>query len=188
MSECSVVEIPGRRHKRVSAQSLNYSFFVFNMAENGLFWGVLSSDKKKAKRGILFIFSQNVLDRHKFSKLIKTVSLKLGTTSRGPPAKTSALRKNGHHSGLVLYLSDRTQIVCVDGTCSDPQPVQSGVPQGSILGPLLFILYINDLPSCLQFSEVLMYADDTVIYFSGNSIPDIEMKLSLDLTNESDLS
>ena len=83
------------------------------------------------------------------------------------------------------YLSDRNQIVCVDGICSDPQPVQSGVPQGSIFGPLLFILYISDLPSCLQFSEILLYADDIVIYFSGNSICGIDMKLSLDLTNVS---
>ena len=74
----------------------------------------------------------------------------------------------------------------MDGICSEPEPVQSGArAQGSILGPLLFILYITDLPSCLQFSEILRYADDTVIYFSGNSISHIEMKLSLDLTNVS---
>ena len=83
------------------------------------------------------------------------------------------------------YLSESNQMVCVDGICSNPQPIQSGGPQGSILGPLLFILYINDLPSCPQFSEILMYADDTVIYFSGNPISDIEMKLSLDLTKVS---
>ena len=63
-----MAEIPGRRHKLVSP-----SFFVFNMAENGLFWGILSSDKNKTKHGIRFIFSQNVLDMHKVSKFIKTV-------------------------------------------------------------------------------------------------------------------
>lgn len=75
--------------------------------------------------------------------------------------------------------------MCVDGTCSDFQPVLTGVPQGSILGPLLFMLYINDLPSCLQFSQILIYADDTVIYFSCNPMSEIEMKLSLDLANVS---
>ena len=71
------------------------------------------------------------------------------------------------------YLSNRNQVVCVDGTYSDPQPVLTGVPQGSILSLLLFIFYINDLPCCLQFSQILMYDDVTVIYFSGNSISEI---------------
>ena len=68
-----MAEIPGRRHKLVSAQSLNCSFFVSNMAENCLFAGILSSDKNKTKHGIRFISSQNVLDMHTVSKFIKTV-------------------------------------------------------------------------------------------------------------------
>ena len=61
------------------------------------------------------------------------------------------------------YLSDRRQCVRVEGQTSGWLPVCSGVPQGSILGPLLFIIYINDLPSYVSFSSTLLFADDTKV-------------------------
>ena len=69
---------------------------------------------------------------------------------------------------MESYLVNRMQSVFTGGVSSSPQPVVSGVPQGSILGPILISLYVTDLPDCLQNSEVLMYADDTVIYYSAS--------------------
>ena len=70
---------------------------------------------------------------------------------------------------IASYLSNRTQIVIIDGVKSDPRDISCGVPQGSILGPLLFILYINDLPNCLKNSKPFIYADDLhrMILFSS---------------------
>ena len=62
-------------------------------------------------------------------------------------------------------------------------PVLTGVPQGGILGPVLFTLHINYLPSCIQFSNIMMYADDTMIFLSSTSTSDFELKLNLDLAN-----
>ena len=68
-------------------------------------------------------------------------------------------------------------------TSSDIQTVISGVPQGSILGPLLFLIYINDLPLKLEYSGIDMYADDTTVYDSHYSPQYIEQRLQTDLNN-----
>ena len=79
------------------------------------------------------------------------------------------------------YLSNRQQVVIYDNYRSDNYPVSYGVPQGSILGPLLFLIYIDDLSKVLKHSDVIMYADDTVLYFSHEDIKNIEAALSEDM-------
>ena len=61
------------------------------------------------------------------------------------------------------FLSDRSQRVVVEGEQSDPAPVTSGVPQGSVLGPILFLVFINDLPKAIN-SSCRLFADDTIVY------------------------
>ena len=72
-------------------------------------------------------------------------------------------------SWFASYLSDRDQCVKINAEQSTPQRSRMGIPQGSILGPLLFSLYINDLPSCCKDTTCQMYADDTIIYVSAVS-------------------
>ena len=62
------------------------------------------------------------------------------------------------------YLQDRYQCTVVNGVASTMQKVDCGIPQGSNLGPLLFLLYINDLTKCIKKCKVSLYADDTCIY------------------------
>ena len=59
------------------------------------------------------------------------------------------------------YLSNRYQHVCINNSKSSTLPVVSGVPQGSLLGPLLFLVYINDLSSSLNHTSSFLFADDT---------------------------
>ena len=64
---------------------------------------------------------------------------------------------------INAWLAGRTQKVVLDSVCSDPAPVLSGVPQGSVLGPILFLIFINDLPDNIH-STVRLFADDCVLY------------------------
>ena len=63
------------------------------------------------------------------------------------------------------YLSNRKQFVCVNGVNSKTRQIFSGVPQGSVLGPILFLFYINDLPKAIQNSRITLFADDTTLSF-----------------------
>ena len=80
------------------------------------------------------------------------------------------------------YLLSRYQCVCVNHTLSSMLPVVSGVPQGSILGPLLFLIFINDLPLSVASSQLLLFADDTKCVKRNNHCED-SYALQQDLHN-----
>ena len=81
------------------------------------------------------------------------------------------------------YLSNRKQQCNVNGASSEllDVHVSCGVPQGTILGPLLFLMYINDLPNCLESCTARLYADDTNQTISGAQFHDIEGLMNTDL-------
>ena len=70
---------------------------------------------------------------------------------------------------ITNYLTYRKQIVYINNSYSIPQTIKCGVPQGSILGPLLFSIYINDLPKVSHF-ETRLYADDTALVLSEKEL------------------
>ena len=75
------------------------------------------------------------------------------------------------HQWINSWRSGRTQQVVLDGQASDPVLVLSGVPQGSVLGPVLFLIFINDLPDNI-ISSVCLFADDCVLYRNIHSLQD----------------
>ena len=83
---------------------------------------------------------------------------------------------------IVLYCIDNRHLsVIVNGSSSEPTPVSSGLPQGSVLGPLLFIIYINDIPMIVK-SKVRLFADDTALYLTISTSSQSEI-LKKDLDN-----
>ena len=84
------------------------------------------------------------------------------------------------------YLSNRKQYVSYHDTNSECLDVTCGVPQGSVLGPLLFIIYTNDLPNAITHSKCILFADDTTIYLSSKNLAVLQREVEYDMNALSD--
>ena len=88
--------------------------------------------------------------------------------------------------GLALnwfqsYLTDRKQYVLYNNVQSQTLDITCGVPQGSVLGPLLFLIYVNDIANCLTHSKLISFADDTTVFLSSKCINDLYNNMNSDL-------
>ena len=93
------------------------------------------------------------------------------------------LRKLSHygirgnaHNWLTSYLTNREQYVSINGCNSSKTILKYGVPQGSILAPLLFVIYVNDMPEINRLAKFILYADDANILITGKTMSEIETK------------
>lgn len=124
---------------------------------------------KKRKTGVTFLDFKRAFETIDRDKLI------------------NKLKKYGIKSNVLKwfksYLSDRTQQVKFNNVTSSKRKTKYGVPQGSILGPILFLIYINDLKKVLKYCKCKMFADDTIIYYSSSNSMEIENKINYDLNN-----
>ena len=85
------------------------------------------------------------------------------------------------NSWFASYLSNRSQYVACNKHNSTRLPIKCGVPQGSILGPILFLMYINDLNQISSILRTIMFADDTNLFLSGKNINVLEQMLNKEL-------
>ena len=132
---------------------------------------LLNMDKGMAN-GVLFLDLKKAFDTVDHSILLQKL-YQYGI--KGTPLKL-----------LASYLNNRKQVCVINNNKSGQETVQCGVPQGSNLGPLLFSLYINDLPMCLEYTQASMFADDTNLTCTGRTPAEIEHKLNADLSNVND--
>ena len=84
-------------------------------------------------------------------------------------------------SWFKSFLTLRNQYVEINGAKSDSKLIFHGVPQGSVLGPLLLLLYVNDLHAAILYSIVNLFADDTMLFLSNNSLKFLAKKINIDL-------
>ena len=96
--------------------------------------------------------------------------------------KLQACGISGNMYNLIVdYLSGRKQFVEIEGQRSSEQEVKFGVPQGSVLGPRLFNIYVNDLPQVPSCGKMEMFADDTTLYCIGDSMDDVCSKIQVSM-------
>ena len=82
---------------------------------------------------------------------------------------------------FTSYLTNRKQYVFLNGECSESKYITCGVPQGSCLGPLLFMIYINDLPNISEVLHFYLFADDTNIYYEAETVQKLETVINREL-------
>ena len=92
--------------------------------------------------------------------------------------KKKVLGSKGHFKWFKSYLFHHNQCVKIDEVESSMETITCGVPQGPTLGPLLFLLYINDLPNPSEKLSFRIFADDTNIFFTSNNTKEVEFTMN----------
>ena len=132
---------------------------------------ILKGFDKGLMTGMILIDFQKLFDTNDHDILLK---------------KLSAIGFSNHAIGwFKSYLSNQLFRVSVGNCYSDPSNITCGVAQGSILGPLLFLIYVNDMAHAVT-SNLFLYADDSCLIFQGKDVIEIEKQLTGDFTNISE--
>ena len=138
-------------------------------------YGLRSS---RSNEDLIAVVSDRIARAFKRSGINQAVALDISKVfdrvwHAGLPHEFKSYGISGQIFGLISsFLSNRRVLVVLDGKSSQEYPVNAGVPQGSILGPTLFVLYINDFPHDI-ICDIAIYADDTTLYSKCDQASDL---------------
>ncbi len=159
-----------QEHKLITSEQFGFHpYLSTNVALTRVTEEILSNMDNKLITGAVFIDLRKAFDTVDHSLLI----VKLKNIGFSAPVI----------NWFTSYLSSRTAVTSINNIASTPKPVTVGVPQGSILGPLLFLIYINDLPQCLNHCKSILYADDTLLYYSAKTETELQDRINEDLNS-----
>ena len=139
--------------------------------------------KNRSTTSTIVALTDNILKAMNDSKI--TVATFIDLRKAFDTINHTVLLRKIEHSGIggtllewcKSYLSHRTQSTFANGVKSDSLMVTCGVPQGSVLGPLFFLLYVNDMTEYVKDANINLYADDTVIYVQGKKACDCSLRI-----------
>ena len=176
----SMLSLPGKLLESQFCRVLDEHLQIHNLYSNNQ-WGFR---KGRSTETLLISMTERwraALDDNKivgaifidFRKAFDTISHEL------LPLKLQAVGIMGDSYNWILdYLKDRSQFTTANGSSSSRKPINYGVPQGSLLGPRLYSIYVNDLPDAVTEGEVEMYADDTTAYCIGDNFDIVTQRLN----------
>ena len=135
------------------------------------------------KRQLLNIISENAIKNHVTVVTFLDLSKAFDCLQYDKPFfKLDKLGFSKHTlTWFKSYLSNRTQVVDLNGTISHQLDMNLGVPQGSILGPILFLLYVNDINNCDTNAKFVKFADDTTVITSAPTLQEASWKMNLSM-------
>ena len=181
----SVLPSIGKIIEKVVSDQL-YEYFVVNKL---LSYSQFGFRRGRSTEAALCSFTNDVLTA--FQSELNTVAMYLDLSKAFDTISHDILLSKLEHNGVrgaelqwfTSYLTDRKQCVKYENSLSSLQSISCSVPQGSSLGPLLFIIYINDIVNTSDLLKFCMYADDSVIYLSGKDTKDVIDSINIQIQN-----